>query len=106
MNNYDQMIEVLTAAKNREPVEYAVHGRDDWDLIGHEHFFNFDEFNYRIAPKKEMTLVEELRSYPRDGDDVRQRAADRIEHLEESLNHALEYSTTDELMDELKRRIK
>jgi predicted nuclease with TOPRIM domain len=85
-----------------------------------------------IAPKKEMTLVEELRQWD-DPHGVKRRAADRIEELEleataadeESqriAHHAAELRarieelegrswrwdliTTDELLDELKRRIK
>ncbi len=64
------------------------------------------EWEFRIAPKKEMTLVEELRYYA-DKDiipkEITARAADRIEELEKVLNTPL---TTNELLDEIKRRMK
>ena len=65
--------------------------------------------NYRIAPKQEMTLVEELRRCVCDGPliDLVYRAADRIELLElaaESMH--LSRRTTDELLAEIARRVK
>jgi hypothetical protein len=107
MNNYDQMIEVLTAAKNGEAIEFCIDG------LWHEAStpqWNFQVYDYRIAPKKEMTLVERLRHGLKahcllDMDDVK-LAADRIKILEEMMEHPVESVSTDELLDELKRRMK
>ncbi len=64
-----------------------------------------DQWEFRIAPKKEMTLVEELRSQqPKATGGLFHRAADRIEFLEQAQNAPLHLFTTDELLAEIKRR--
>jgi len=132
--NLDQMIEVLTAAKNGEMIEQQLQGADSgW--VG-QYAWDFECYDYRITPKKELSLVEELRNSRIDPrvftewqHEIMLRAADRIEELEASTVtlHAwcakcnelveaqrrikqLEKSepiiafTTDELLAEIKRR--
>jgi hypothetical protein len=53
----DEMIAVLEAAKRGEKIEMR-HGEYDW-MPNKTPTFNFEQCDYRIAPKK--TLVEELR---------------------------------------------
>ena len=100
----DSMIAVLEAAKNGEKIETAnVCG--EWTEVT---FSNFP--NYRIAPKKEMTLVEQLRSLKPFGYQSQTccDAADRIEELERKWTekNPSRLLTTDELLAELKRRVK
>ncbi len=98
----DEMIEVLTAAKNGEAIEYEpksgiwmTTNPPEWD---------FSSFNYRIAPKKEVTLVEELREgHDVSGTRLHKRAADRIEELE-NIDPMMGVAT-DELLAEIKRRV-
>ena len=108
--NIDQMIEVLTAAKNGERVEVRANADSTWiEVQPGQAWWNC--YNYRIAPKKEMTLVEELRreNECRNLDNYTsgliKRAADRIKILEEMMEHPVESVSTDELLDELKRRL-
>jgi hypothetical protein len=102
--NLDQMIEVLQAAKRGEKIEVQEPNSLCWTVIPAPGF-DFKRCNYRIAPKKEMTLVEELREVASKGvsvwGDLQMRAADRIEELEQ---YGLQDYTTDELLAELKRR--
>ena len=84
-----EMIEVLQAAERGEVVEIYVDGK--WIAIDDPEF-NFGDFDYRIAPKKEMTLVEELRNSKNDQrtymewqHEIMCRAADRIEELEKEV---------------------
>ena len=106
----DEMIAVLEAAKRGEKIEWNNQGQ--WVLWRPEQF-NFIGYTYRIAPKKEMTLVEELRDVVdfkvSSFDCVRDtclRAADRIEELDRPYPPTIAQSTTDELLEELKRRVK
>jgi hypothetical protein len=98
----DSMIEVLRAAKRGEQIEKQ-------DACGHwseciNPKFSFPISHYRIAPKKEMTLVEELRKYyDQHKAPVYKEAADRIEELEKSIYNPSVWHT-DELLAELKRR--
>jgi hypothetical protein len=59
--------------------------------------------------KKEMTLVEELRTlnpqFYSEWKDLAARAANRIHVLEEMMEHPVESVSTDELLDELRRRV-
>ena len=111
-----EMIAVLEAAKRGEVIECSVKGTHTW-LSSNNDAWNFMQYNYRIAPKKEMSLVEELRLADKQGhraEDLIRRAANRIEHLEareKYLDSALiqakriEHCTTDELLAEIKRRM-
>ena len=97
----DEMIEVLQAAKRGEKIEVREGG--SW----YEHLdgaWNFDAKDYRIAPKKERGLVEQLRAWGASPGNVIQRAADRIEQLEMDSITSMVNVTTDELLAELKRR--
>ncbi len=102
----DQMIEVLQAAKRGEKIEVLIGG--EWLRLIDPNF-NFQSFSYRIAPKKEMTLVEELRlcvsPYAVVPRDIFKRAADRIEELEEILHTNVERIDNDLLMVLLKKRL-
>jgi hypothetical protein len=99
-----EMIAVLSAAERGEQIEYEVKP-DLWMTTVPE--WDFSAFDYRIAPKKEMTLVEELRLYyDQHKAQVYKDAADRIHILEEMLEHPVESVSTDELLAELKRRVK
>ena len=122
--NLDSMIAVLEAAKRGEAIEKQ-------DACGHwseciNPKFSFPISHYRIAPKKERNLVEQLRAWGASPGNVIQRAANRIEELEADLlnssamvlrvaNDRIEQLemdsitsmvnvTTDELLAELKRR--
>jgi len=100
-----EMILVLQAAERGEEIEYRLYGANTWKDMGGT--WDFSNFDYRIAPKKELSLVERLRLYPHiNFGDLRAEAADRIESLEianESLS--LERRATDELLVEIKRRV-
>jgi hypothetical protein len=102
-----EMIAVLEAAERGEQIEYEVKP-DLWMTTVPE--WDFSAFNYRIAPKKqELSLVEELRTlnpqFYSEWKDLAARAAKRIHALEEMMEHPVESVSTEELMDELKRRI-
>ena len=108
--NIDHMIEVLTAAKNGESIEFRhseLTGREWGKVISP--IFNFVTYDYRIATKKEMTLVEELRvegaCMDRYQYELLTRAADRIEELENQPQLTFATRTNGELLDELKRRL-
>ena len=107
--NIDDMIEVLQAAKRGEKIEYRyIHADKNslWMDNTSAGAFDFAHYDYRIAPKKEMTLVEEARRWATsDPNSLLSRLADRIEQLEEAQNAPLSLFTTDELIDEIKRRI-
>jgi hypothetical protein len=91
------MIAVLEAAERGEQIEYEVKP-DLWMTTVPE--WDFSAFNYRIAPKKqELSLVDQLRRY---GGPLMEAAADQIEELEKS--EPIIAFTTDELLDELRRR--
>ncbi len=64
---------------------------------------------YRIAPKKEMTLVEELRALNStevgDWFDITNRAANRIEELEGRFKSYIEGFSNNELLNEVARRL-
>jgi hypothetical protein len=103
----DEMLEVLQAAKRGETVECRLCGASTWKPIPfNQPSWAFDKFDYRIAPKKEMTLVERAREEAQDDpDSLLWKLADRIEELEAALEsiQPSEY-TTDELLAEIKRR--
>jgi hypothetical protein len=102
----EQMIEVLQAAQRGEQIYYRRHDDKKWVKMAHCEF-NFSSFDYRIAPKKELSLVEELREYQGKAfSDIRNRAADRIEELESHAANWAPMLTTDQLLDEIKRRMK
>ena len=102
----DDMIAVLEAAKRGEKIEFSNTTNGFW--LPHETpVWKFDTYDYRIAPKPQMTLVEELRladRHRRHMEDLFRRAADRIEELTKINHVGLGYATTDELLAELKRR--
>ena len=98
--NIDDMIAVLEAAKRGEDIEAKNPVTAVWEPIDASRF-NF--FDYRIAPKPQMTLVEELREM---GGRLRLEAADRIEELESRPYSGIEHRTTDELLAEIARRCK
>jgi len=88
--NIDEMLEVLQAAKRGEEIEVRYHCEipESWRDVGTIDVWNFSSCDYRIAPKKEMTLVEELRHkacYVGNPSEVLCRAADRITELEAAL---------------------
>ena len=105
----DEMIEVLTAYKNGEKIECGYNDTNHWTPCN-EPPWNFSITDYRIAPKKEMTLVERLRYQASisggDWGATMNRAANRIKILEEMMEHPVESVSTDELLEELKRRMK
>lgn len=112
----EDMITVLQAAQRGEQLYYRRHDDKTWVKMAHCEF-NFSNFDYRIAPKKELSLVEELRNAAnlRPGAiwnvDMLSRAADRIDELEKNMAYAKPQAlkkafTTDELLDEIKRRTK
>ena len=98
----DDMIAVLEAAKRGEKIEVW---KGAWETMI-DNRFNIPLWNYRIAPKPQMTLVDELRMSfsitPLDS--LINRAADRIEELESHAKNWAPMLTTDELLAELKRR--
>ena len=57
----DSMVEVLQAAKRGEKIEVITTSKEGWCEVPNPEF-TFPMDRYRIAPKKEMTLVEELRN--------------------------------------------
>jgi hypothetical protein len=68
----------------------------------------YSHCEYRIAPKKELSLVEELRLCAKSGgvsEETLIKAADRICELERVNAKPIDYYTTDELLAELKRRV-
>ena len=118
-----EMIAVLEAAQRGEAIEFAAKGGSGW-LPNTDDYFNFCSCDYRIAPKKEMTLVEILRTVDlswTDFGDLCTKAADRIEELESSgllvalqeriaelekmIQGEFRNVTTDELLAEIARRI-
>jgi hypothetical protein len=104
--NIDDMIAVLEAAKRGEKIEYRGVESGIWKLCTEQPVWNFSTNDYRIAPKPQMTLVEELRWPDRTEPkiDLMRRAADRICDLERINYIHLTHYTTDELLAELKRR--
>ena len=100
-----EMIAVLEAAQRGEEIEYRGVDSGKWKLCDYQPCWSFSTNDYRIAPKKEMTLVEELREGVYHGS-IRHRAADRIEMLEEQAAYqTVGKFTTDELLAEIARRI-
>jgi hypothetical protein len=108
--NISEMIMVLKAYERGEKLEYRLRGESkdsDWQrVIGS--WWNFAGFEYRIAPKKEPTLVEELRLCAESGgvsEETLIKAADRICELERVNAKPIDYYTADELLTEIKRRM-
>ena len=102
-----EMIEVLQAAESGKVVESKLKTLDQWE-VADTPVWDFHYKDYRIAQKKELSLVEELRAVDPDSwyATTCKHAADRIESLEianQSLN--LYHRTTDELLAEIKRRL-
>jgi ABC-type transport system involved in cytochrome c biogenesis ATPase subunit len=98
-----EMIEVLQAAERGEVIESTTKMFENWTEV-FDPVFDFHRLNYRIAPKKEMTLVERLRGWT--GKDMHD-AADRIEELEKNIALLdLHYVPTDDLLAEIARRVK
>jgi hypothetical protein len=104
-----EMIAVLEAAERGEQIEYRSYGSsfsDPWGKCLGSPKWDFSHLEYRIAPKKEVTLVEELRKiYELGGKGICTRAADRIEELEKCILFPVQVST-DKLLAELKKRVK
>lgn len=101
-----EMIEVLQAYERGEKIE--VLSGDQWRVPGDFPSWNFHQYQYRIAPKKELSLVEELREADRKdrrAEDLLRRVADRICELERVNAKPIDHYTTDELLDEIKRRM-
>jgi hypothetical protein len=102
--------EIVNAVKRGEAIEYnaadAYSVRQVWKSWEGT-WWNKDTL-FRIAQKKEMTLVEKLRTVMPDGMtfELRNQAADRIEELEAEDEWSWSGVTTDELLDELKRRVR
>jgi hypothetical protein len=105
--NIDDMIAVLEAAKRGEPIEQHLKGSVIWESKAGD-WWNFAGFDYRIAPKKEMTLVEEIRLADINGrraEDLFRRCANRIKELEgRPFPPTIDQIDTDKLLAELKRR--
>ena len=102
--NIKEMIEVLQAAERGETIEFKDLHRG-W-IATKNPAFDFGSYKYRVTPKPQMTLVEELRRH-KDVWDLNQRAADRIEELEgRPFPPTLEQITTDKLLAELAKRCK
>ena len=113
--NIKEMIEVLQAAERGETIEFKDLHRG-W-IATKNPAFDFGSYKYRVTPKPQMTLVEELRRH-KDVWDLNQRAADeiielrlavhnrdnRLEELEKYERLRITKFTTSELLDELKRR--
>ena len=121
MNNIDQMIEVLEAAKRGEAIEMRKIGSAIWIDVEDPNW-NWSDWTYQVKAPKKMNLVEELRGNgTNDLFGLLKRAADRIEELEEqnaALNKKVTESVhqwiaakplycydTDELLAEIARRI-
>ena len=102
------VIEILQAAKRGEKIETR-NSYGEWMEVMEPRACDFAHYDYRIAPKKEMTLVDELRTYAdqvgRHGD-LFISAADRITELEEILHHNLDRIDNDLLMTLLKKRLR
>jgi hypothetical protein len=103
----EDMIAILEAAKRGEKIEHLPKGYPNtvWQPKDHEGINTF-MYDYRIAPKKEMTLVEEARCYDKAGftNTFIHKLADRIEELEKVTHRTWRFVDTDELLAELKRR--
>jgi hypothetical protein len=104
-----EMIEVLQAAERGENIEMRHHCDTTGRWYPIDGGWHFQSRDYRIAPKKEMTLVERIRNGLKahcllDMDDVK-AAADRIEELERVNAKPIDHYTTDELLTEIKRRM-
>ena len=112
--NIDEMLEVLQAAKRGEEIEVRYHCEipESWRDVGTIDVWNFSSCDYRIAPKKEMTLVEELRNLAKFGvpdglmGGLLTRAADYIERLEKPQADPLCSASIDQLLAEIARRCK
>jgi hypothetical protein len=91
--------ELFDALERGEKVEYKV-GLYEWERWTGT-AWNQDKI-YRIAPKKEMTLVDQLRIT---NIEICKDAADRIEELEALYASSISAFTTDELLAEIKRRM-
>jgi hypothetical protein len=80
-----EMIAVLEAFERGEKVDLEV----TWGtwVTQEDPQWNFRDFNYRIAPKKEMTLVEKLRAIHSSSDvvEIIYAAADRITEIEKEV---------------------
>jgi hypothetical protein len=103
----DSMIAVLEAAKRGEKIEHLPKGYPNtvWQPKDHEGINTF-MYDYRVAPKPKMTLVARLRMAERlTPNGLHGAAADRIEELEGFGVKRVDAFTTDELLDELKRRM-
>ena len=90
------------AAKQGEKIQWR--SGATWRDFDGKPLWNFCANEYRIAPKKERTLIERLRDKAGVAMSDIQQAADRIEELESRPYSGIEHSTTDELLDEIKRR--
>jgi hypothetical protein len=99
----DQMIDVLQAAKHGEKIECKITDGACW-VPHYDDIWDFNTYDYRIAPKPRMPLVEELRAAAQASTSLANRAADRIEELEKSIYNPSVWHT-DELLAELKRRM-
>lgn len=51
----ESMIEVLQAYKDKKKIEYSSDGGETWQVI-EDPSWNFDSFNYRIAPEKKKKV--------------------------------------------------
>ena len=105
--NIPEMIEVLKAAERGEDIEYRTYlAGAPWMPWDKGRSWCFDRCVYRIAPKKERSLVEELlAAHAATALSVYQRAADRIAELEALYASSISAFTTDELLAEIKRRM-
>jgi DNA-binding NarL/FixJ family response regulator len=104
--NINEMIEVLQAAERGEKIEMST-TTSGWQRT-EDPLWNFGVCDYRIAPKKEITLVEALRQASLGAAPcLLSVAADRIELLElAAASMHLSRRTTDELLAEIARRVK
>jgi hypothetical protein len=113
--NLKEMIEILQAAERGEKIEVQTDMQSGVWQPWKGTVLHFD-LNYRIAPKKEMTLVEELKAGVKDTGELISSAAHvnalmssaayRIQDLEHNLMKPahIDKFTTDELLAEIKRR--
>jgi hypothetical protein len=103
-----EMVEVLRAAERGEDIEYRTYlAGAPWMPWDKGRSWCFDRCVYRIAPKKKITLVDQLRIT---NIAICKDAADRIEELEEKtqaipVKIPLEICAADELLAEIKRRM-
>ena len=98
-----QIIAVLEAFERGEKIEVQTDGWIWLTWSGKQFHMDLD---YRIAPKKELSLVDALRQASLGAkNSLLDLAADRLEQLEQTTVPATKCLTTDELLAEITRRM-